>query len=377
MAIVYLDGFDHYSNSTGSGDRLYELVPSLWSTYDPDDEQDSSHGDTDTMPELGSRGLRLYYNTGSGGIGNSRNTNVLMNSPETWSDGSTFGVGFHHYIEALPTLSFTGGIIGFGGPSSLNRSLRIDTSGEAVFWSGDTQDGSEIEGTGWFPSSGTLYHIELKMFIDGSVGTLELRVDGTTVYSGTNLNTLGDGSFSRVWFAPASATTDGTGDDETHVWYDNLFFWNTSGSINNDFLGERNIYTLFPDGDTATEEWALSSGSDSFDLVNNVPPDPLVDYLEAQNNGDETIMTVEDLPSTEISVTAVQITSLTYKTGTTDTRLDAGIIINSNEDAGTFSLAQDNPQYKYHISEISPDTSASYTPTEINGMEIIIRRNDA
>lgn len=372
MALLYIDGFDHYTNATGSGNRLYEIAPAYWSGVSGEENDD--HFVTSPMPELGTRGLQFRLGSGSS-ISSAVSMRNLLAPPKLLVSGETLGIGFHFYLEDLPNTAHKGGLVGFGDASQTYRMVRVDTSGVLHYWSGSTSTGDSLVNSGVLISPEVLYHLEVFTYLHASEGSIEVRLNGVTVINEDNLNTLPtELPFIKLAIAKEASPTGGAS-QTAKIFYDNLYMWDSEGPFNNDFLGERNVMTVPVASDEVPQDWSLSSGSDAYDLLDNVPPDPLNDYIESTAANEVSKFGIATLDSMEISVVGIQTTVQAYKTGTSDTEIDIGVDSGSVLDVGTRSLTQDQPTYVHHISEVNPDTSEPYTPAETQSALVHIERS--
>lgn len=123
------------------------------------------------------------------------------------------------------------------------------------------------------------YYIEFKIRIDNSTGFIVMRLDGKVVWeSATTLDSrnITEGTFwDRIqsrWAALSNGIT-----------VDDIYVCDTSGTENNDFLGDVTVEAIFPQSDGDFTEWAKSSGSNHVDLIDDVPLTALADdtdYVE-------------------------------------------------------------------------------------------------
>lgn len=214
---------------------------------------------------------------------------------------------------------------------------------------------------------GGFQYIEVKATLSDTVGAVVVKVDGVTVVNlatqdtkNAGTKTVFDGLEFNQNFASFAA-----------VW-DDMYVCNNAGSVNNDFLGDCSVQTIYPDGNGNSSQWV---GSDA-DSVNN--------YLLVDENG---------APNTSDYVesgTATNIDTYTFGnvTGTPDSiigvvsrvhaaKSDAGAqlmrqtarIGGVNYPHGTdISLSTSYTGYARFM-ETSPATSVAWTQSEIDGAE--------
>lgn len=126
--------------------------------------------------------------------------------------------------------------------------------------------------------SNNLTHVEIKVFSDASVGTVEIKINGVSVYSGTGLNTDG-ADITRVDF---SCCFHG-------VYYSGAF-------IADDWVGALIPKLLTPNGDDS-KQLTPSAGSDNYAMVDETAEDGDTTYVQSNTSGHKDIYTFTDLES--------------------------------------------------------------------------------
>src|SRR5690606_21555592 len=139
---------------------------------------------------------------------------------------------------------------------STTRYSIVNASG-ATTWT--FRNGSNNSPNTFTLAASTLYHVEMLLTF-GNPGTVEIRVNGVTVFLDTTQNL--SNSIDVVQIGPQTGGTS-----LVAFAFDNLFIYDETGTTHNDFLGDRTVFTLFPSADTGDADWTLSSGSDGFDLI--------------------------------------------------------------------------------------------------------------
>lgn len=371
MALKYIDGFAHYTTAevTGSATRLFNVAPDLWSFgYNQSVIAGTTYYHIWTMPSLGTKGVRLlpYYAASSQG-----GWALALKSPVSFVSGGTIGVGFHFYAE---NFTDTRGLFGFtNGPSNnTSRTFSVGTSGNLRYYSGGQVSGTLLGDSGSnLLSTQTLYHFEAKIYLHDTAGTVDVRINGQPFMSITNVDTLST-DWTHISFGGAVSANAGS-------WYlTNLFIWDDSGSVNNDWLGERIVYTIFPDADTADADWTLSTGSDGYNLINDVPPDGDTNYLESATAGDESIFGLQDLPVAGVSISGIQVFAHAKKDEAAEASILAGPVTSGGTKiypADAFLATKDQYLYTFNVTETNPDTSAPWTASDLAAVKLGLKRN--
>lgn len=328
MALIWFDGFETYGTGIVT-DRFAGLYIISGNT-----------ASVNNMPELGGRGFRQTNNPGP--------RFEIPNGPVT---SGTYGVGFHLYLETSSRKELSA----FTDPSA-GRVYSIQTQDSRI--SIRTPDGI-VQGESLI-STNILYHVEMKLIQHPTEGSIELRVDGRTEILLDNLNTA-------VELASVRIGTSGVGTGV--AWIDNWYIWDGTGDDNNDWMGERNVYVLWPDEDVPPQDWIPSSGSDAYAMINNVSE---ASYLEAQNVGDTSAFNFSELPSNDIIINGVIVTTRAQKTGTADTEMSFGV---GNDRSGNQVLTQDQFLGAATVYEKNPDTGNDWEASEVNLIEVQIERD--
>lgn len=282
----------------------------------------------------------------------------------------TCGVGVAVFPNTFPT-------------SNDNHRIEIrDAAGEIVIiisWStvgnlrilrGDISTGVLVyETSAPVINSGSWQHVEFKLVADATNGAIEVRVNQGTVVSLTGIATLnpGVGLPAQVLIIASNGVTQ--------VWYyDDLFVWDTTGSNNNDFIGDKRVYTLFADSDTSVADYTVVGASSGFSAING-PPDFDTSYISIPAAGDTAEFGIQDLPTEVATVSAVEICTLMRKTDSGTASVNNGLV------SGLSSVESDSPhlittEYTYwmDVFETDPATGALWTPAGLNAAKLRIKR---
>lgn len=117
--------------------------------------------------------------------------------------------------------------------------------------------------------------LEIQWTIHDTTGAVTIRVNGIEQLALTNVDTKGVASGAGEWGSIVIGTEVGVQHD-----FDDLYICDTSGSLNNTFLGDVSIRAIFPNGAGNASEWTPSAGS-NYDCVNETSPNDDTDYNSA------------------------------------------------------------------------------------------------
>ena len=175
---------------------------------------------------------------------------------------------FHYYAVTAPAANSQ--IFAFTDSSLLSylTLIRGTGSGIKVMNSANTQVGSS-----YALSTGQWYLIEVGIFSNSTTGTIDVKVDGSTIVSVTGENT--NGADIRGIALGASAAL-------THEYYiDNLAVNDTSGSYQNSWVGPGYVICLRPNaaGDSTNYTRGGTDSGTNYGQVDEVTPNDITDYV--------------------------------------------------------------------------------------------------
>jgi hypothetical protein len=205
--------------------------------------------------------------------------------------------------------------------------------------------------------------VEMKVYSHISAGTIEVRVNGCPMYSGTGLKTAtSNGTATRVGLGHNDPTTPAG-----FARLDNFYVCDGSGNMNNDFLGRITIKTLFPNEDYDVSWNATGCTANNYQNVNKQKALPSTNYVSSNQVGDYDWYEVEDLDSDYDTIHGVVGWALSKWSGNT---ANYAIFIDSantydysaNFDPGT-TIGMDHAVW-----ELDVNTNTAWTPSTVNAV---------
>lgn len=211
-------------------------------------------------------------------------------------------------------------------------------------------------------TSAVWQYLEAKVVIHASAGSVVIKLDEVTVLNLTGIDTL----------ETANATVDSiriANYSAGYIYVDDLYICDTTGSYNNDFLGNIKVEAHLPDADGTHTDFACSTGTDHHALVDEASTNE-TDY----NTGDA----VDEIDSYGITVgddlgtiLGVQITSYAWNPDVGSRKVKNLLRSNSADYLGGNELLLNNTgEFVEDIWERDPDDSAAFTKTKLDAMEI-------
>lgn len=218
----------------------------------------------------------------------------------------------------------------------------------------------------------TWYYIEWKLTIASSstAGTNIVRVwdtgvstDHITLPAATNTNPASTGTANKFFLESSSTSAN------TH--FCDLYIFDGTGSINNDFVGDSRIDLMNPTGLGSQIDWTtVGSGSPSaYAVVSETTQDGDTTYISDNTVNHENNYTWSSLSSSSFQVYGLQLTAVArYDDGGPHSFKFANNLIGQIQTLG--SSISVTGSYAYYSSQFNKDCNASpWTPTTMNALE--------
>jgi len=253
--------------------------------------------------------------------------------------------------------------IGYGSGPQVEVSCDVD--GRLAVSSG--------HGTTWTPapvlSAGVWKYIELKVFISTAAGTIDIRVDGEDVINLTGINT------NPLGVSAQTSTAIGIGQGQlnrpsglTGPLYTDVYICDGQGSLNNDFLGDLEVQTLYPMGAGNNSQWTPTAGA-NWEDVDDPAANGDTDYVYASVVGDVDTYTYTDMTGVSGTIAGIQHNIFTRKASAGTVRIASVSRPNATDydgEAETLSVSYRNLM---SIEETNPETGIPWTVSQVNGAQ--------
>ena len=216
-------------------------------------------------------------------------------------------------------------------------------------------------------------YIELKITINDSTGAIEARCNGETKLNLTNIDTkngIGGADCDSIEFRGVEG---GTGTGESTYW-DDIYICDTTGSVNNDFLGPLKIEDLSPDGAGNSTDWSPKTpGNPNYGEVDETPVDFEATYIHSNTAGDKDTYTLENLTYIDDTVIGIQVDLVSRLEDAADTYSLAGVVRSStSETIGSFeqiTVTSYVLQAAHTPMDTDPNGGGAFTISSINALE--------
>lgn len=335
MALLFLDGFDHYATAE---------IAQKWTSS-------SNAAISATEGRNSSQGLHLDATGSNGSI-----TRTL--SPGSSAAG---GIGFAIRVTGALFNSTSGNELIQVQQADATQHVALGLTAAGLFTAkrGTTALGTSSSGI----SLGSWFYLEFKWDIHDTTGSLSVKLNGTTVLSLTGQDTrnAGDGTWARIVLQNGSNATG------TEVYVDDLAIWDTSGSANTDFLGPIRVKAIYPDGAGASTDFTPSAGS-NFQNVDEALTDGDTTYNSEGTAGDHDTYTFGAVGLSG-TVRGVQTNLMVRSDGAGAETIRPKIRIGAVDYNGTTVGITTSYADSREVFQVSPATSTAWTVAEIDGAE--------
>lgn len=369
MALLWMDGFDHYiapgfAQVSKMLDGVYASLGT--NTYYLDNAKSRT----------GSFSLRSI---GANYVDAARR---VFGSAKT-----TVGLGCAFWFDSLPSASDRHGIFMLCDTNNIPQVfLTLQPTGKLTVSRANGNGGAGTLAAATLCESadaavvaGAFQHIEFKATAHQTAGTVEVRVNGVTVCSASGVDTVASAleEFSMMRLLSGYGSS-GSGLQTGYTYMDDLFAWDSTGTQNNDFLGDRRVRTLFPDANTAVNNWTAVGAANAFDCINEASPNDETDYIEAAAATTPTSeFGMQDLPVGVGAVAALQVCSRVRKTNAGTADFKASLLSGASVSDGTNRPMTEAYTYWMDVHELDPATGTPWSEAAVNAMKLRVARTAA
>lgn len=338
MALLFVDGFDHYASAD---------LAKKWNSYN------SSTVGIEAAGRNSTNGLAIYHNAASGTFG------IIKSFPSN-SNQFIFGVA------VAPNLDPNRGtrcMLHLNDASVTHLSVWITAAGRIDVYRGF---GSTLLGSASVYLADDVYsYVEIKAAIHDTTGAVTVRVNGQSALTLTNIDTRNGGTTN--WeLVSLGANGAVAGSDRAFV-FDDLYIADSSGSVNNDFLGPRRVITIFPTGAGASTDFTPSTGS-NWQNVDDTSLDSDTTYNSESTPGDHDTYAFGNVGVTG-SVAGIQHNLMVRSDGSGSETVRPKTRIGGVDYNGTTQALTTAYTDVREVVELSPATTSAWTTTEIDGAE--------
>lgn len=345
MALLFLEGFDVYNTV----DCATEMLQGRW-TY--------CFTGTDNNVQCFAGGRTGYY--------------VVLDNTARWiyktfsSNYSTMIAGIALYPRSWDTYS----VFAFkDGSSTVQTSFNFATGPVLQARRNTTGGGGTLlDSQSINIGLNAWIYLEMKVTFHTTTGVVVAKINGEEVMNATGLNTSqSTNNYANTIHLQGFSSGQGPLNDD-------LYVCDTSGSYNNDFLGDCKVETLRPDGAGNYAQWTPSAGSNYQNVDDNPGPDNDSTYNDGDTVNDIDSYTLDNLTTTAGTIHGVQSVIRASKTDAGTVKYKPLLRVNSTDYVGTEISPGSSYLYTQYINEINPNDSLAWEVADINAIEGGIQR---
>ena len=217
---------------------------------------------------------------------------------------------------------------------------------------------------------GVWVHVAVKFKAHATTGTVEVQINGITEIgplTSIDTSTSDTGVSALVLGATIPDTVIPSID------FDDVVICDTSGTTNNDFLGDQQVLQRKPVGNGNSSQLLGSdaNSTDNYLLVDDdTDPDDDTTYNQSATTGDKDTYAYEDLPAEITTIKAVGVRTIGKKL--TAAAKDVKAVARSSgteADSGPLGFIDGAYTARRAVFEVDPNTSTAWTPTTYNAAE--------
>lgn len=342
MAILFMESWDHYGTAA---DLLLKWTGGAQS------------------------GTGIAFTTGKSGSGNalrlSRPTsqvNVQRHLHATTTYG-TLIVGFWFRASAFnngdPSIVY----FGENAFNVLQGNLAYNSSGQLRICRGPGQTSVLATSTPAM-SANTWHHIECKYVCHNTAGSAVVKLDGVEVINVSGVDTSDNGAAALDGVMMFGANSDPNPNSKD---YDDLWVVDTSGSVNNDFLGRCSVVALHPDGAGGSTQWTPNTGT-NHGAVDEVGQDGDTTYVASATAGNKDLYAFGNLGASDVPL-AVEVFAVTKKDDATARTFATTMRSGATDADGPTYTQTTSYDYTELYRDTDPDTSAAWTKAGVDALQ--------
>jgi hypothetical protein len=384
---LWEDGFDHYgTNSSGVTTGTDNMLDGSYGNADASSSSGSWNGPTTTQFVTGTRS---YFFGTNGGLSNFLGLRKVLPTPIT-----KLGMTARFYFSGLPGTTYSNCIAHFLTDDSAvsHLSFYVDTNGAIRIVRGHTipadnasvLNGTLLGTTDPLLTSNAWNHVEIQVNIHDSTGWVRIAINGIHRYQATGLDTKN--GTSSVWSVGQNRSFNNA---SGNFYMDDYILYDFTGdsAVDTDFcpttdangvatsyIGELQVWPLFPNGDTAEADWLKSTGTDGYALIDELTPND-ADYIYSTTGADLSEFALEDLPEEITYIRGLGIHARMSKSDSGAAMIKLGMkSVAATDDADERPITTTETYWRDPI-DVDPNSGARWTRTSLNAAWLRLTRS--
>ena len=359
MARIFQDGFEMGRPGFNRVSRNGTYDDSLWILHASSTLTNTEFGARSGYGSSGNYGFYIHCSQGS----------------SFWIE-RTFNEGLmEHFGRAEFARHAYGGdspnIIGmFDDNGGIVASIRADDQGDLAYYIGNT----EVGRTSNITIVDVFARIEWRLRIGTENGVFEVKINGNSLFSwqgDTQGENLGEITKLRIGCWP----------DKIRGTWDDIAINDTTGTVNNSWVGKGSILLLKPKGAGNYSQFTPNEAGNNWEKVNEVPNDGDTTYVESENAEEIDTYEMEELIADhaidpDSIVKAVQV-CFTGRYEGTDAHLApmlrSGV---TDEEGDKKTLASSYHRLFQQVFNVNPSTTEQWTHEEVDALEAGVKHKE-
>lgn len=218
------------------------------------------------------------------------------------------------------------------------------------------------------PSYSDWYYFEAKAVLHDSAGSVEVKMNGATIINLTGIDTKNGGT--KAVFDGVAVGAPQT-ENNVHGLMDDFYVCNGAGSINNNFLGDVAVETLYPSGNGSSSQFMGSDGNsvDNYLLVDETGTPVLTDYVEETVSGERDLYAIANLVRTSGPIYGVQVTDHVRNSDSGAVSCKVSLKSGATLVAGADFPVDTTWKTARKLWELNPDGSVAWDIAAVNAIE--------
>ena len=217
--------------------------------------------------------------------------------------------------------------------------------------------------------SGAFTHFQVRAVISDTVGVVQIRLNGS---SSPAINLTSQDTNNGAAAVSVNNVRIGTSSTGSKVgYYDDLVIWDTTGSIANTWIGDTRVDSYFPNANGDSSQFVGSDGNstDNYLLVDAAAPNG-TDYVQSSTVGDKDLYGFGNMSHTPSSIYGVVVTASALKddAGSRSIRLLAKSSSSEANSGADIALSTSRTR-AIGVFETNPATSAAWTKSGVDGAQ--------
>lgn len=341
MSILYMDGFEQYD--TAADLVLPYAASNLTTVFDLQ---------TDTPLGRGKSLRSLQPAVNHSGLTRALNTSVPL--------GTYVGQAAWVKFTTFPYDSSSRFLFGFLEGTTMHAAVSVGADGALNPSRGTYGLGPgtsrQLELNRW-------YHIEARVRIHDSIGSIAVRVDGELwgVWNDVDTRSGANGICNAV---RAIYTNTATAGRQGIVLFDNWAVWDESGTENNDWIGSVEVLTLRPADDDNAGTWTANTG-DPWEALDELGSDGDTTYIASSTPNDAATFVLSSPDAAPEKIIAIQSMVIARKDDSGSRAIKHGVSINGEDGLSADTNLGTSYTAFHHVIERNPDTEDRWAAADL------------